>query len=571
MTPRLFSEPRARRSIQILAIISADLVSCTLALERQSGQCRTHADCQALSPRYVCASSQVCVELTSDTPALDSGGSRECRDHVDCARTDGVSFCREGRCQPLNNPEAGCISPGWGTTAPLDGAEVLGIGMLISNEELRSESLLPRVTGAVATAISDFNRVRTDARGVGLPALVGVACDESNPAALDYLVDTLQVRIVMGPTDPGLVEQILTRKRDGVLLMPPFADGPDLLPEVNDGPGVVVSCRPNRSGVQSYLLNAVAEARRWIESLGAPGLGTTTPALAVSGDAATTSFANRFDDGTLAAAGIRRVLYAAQPGGLGMVNALRDAEPRVNMVVAASSEDEWQDNIAAYDSVSFEQQGNYPYYLLADKRPEVYRSVLSDQLTADGFPRQYLRILGLDYQRGEQSLLARDEFASDHYLVTQSQPEPGLEYTYDCTYVAVYAAIAASLRLELALDDLPPEALMLGLGALQGGGPALPVGALSIPEVVEVLTANEGLDGSIDLIGTSGDLDFAMDSVVSAAPSLARRYVSVGPPSGEFYCIDAVSKTFCDTGVVFPASGGPPSRGSGLCACLRAP
>ena len=562
MAPRRI-DPAAPCSIVVAACVSG----CMLLLGERTEQCRTHAQCQALDPGYVCASDGVCVPLTRDQRALEGFAGSECRSDTECARTKGQAVCRSGACVPLNEPELGCASLGWGTTSPPDGAPILTLGMLVAADEIGGRPR-QRLAATVGLAILDFNRARESFQLDGLPALVGVACDESRPESLDYLLDSLRVRVIFGPTDPARLESVLSRTGDRALLIPSFADGPNLQPQGTEPAGSILSCRPNRSGIRAYLLDAIAEAREQIAAVSASSVGSIVPALAVSGDVATVSFASGFDDGQLAAAGVRRTPYLTEPGGRGLVGALASADPAVRLIVAASAEDAWEDNIPAVDGAAFARGGTYPYYLLADKRFAVLQTVLRDQLTAQGFPRQYRRILGLDYARSDQTTMLRSRFENAFVVQTQSATEPGFEYVYDCAYAAVYATVAASLRLQQAATGLVPEGILLGLRALQGGGAQRPVGAFEIPSVLASLESSRGADGTIDLIGASGTLDFQLDTDSPAA--VARRYVSVVPPGGELYCIDVERQTFCDTGVVFPPGGGAPNRPiAERCTCLR--
>jgi hypothetical protein len=542
---------------------------CTLLLGERPDQCRSHADCQSIDARYVCASDGVCVALQPDGGAIAALARSQCRRDADCASTAGLALCRGGVCLPLNDEALGCVSTRWGTTTPSDGSDVLPIGVLVSADELDSDRPRRRIAAAVGLAVEDFNRARRELGLAQLPALVAVACDEARPEALEYLLDALRVHLIVGPTDPSRVTAVLAQAQGDTLWIPPIADGPNLEAAVSQSPAALLSCRPNRASVRPYLLNAVGEARRLVATITNSEVDSIVPGLAVSGDAATTSFANSIDDGQLQAAGVRRVPYIVEPGGRGLVNALAAAEPAVNLVVAASAEDAWEENIPAVDGATYARQATYPYYLLADKRSAVLQAVLRDQVTADGFPRQYLRVLGLDYARSDLSRQLFADFESAFSAETQSSPEPGLEYVYDCTYATVYAAVAASARLLQPIDQLRPEAILLGLRALQGGGTAQPVAAFNIPAVLATIDATRGGDAALDLIGASGTLDFVLEGE-EFVPVAPKRYTSLSPPGGELYCIDARRQTVCDTGVVFPPGGGEPSRPAAeRCECLR--
>jgi hypothetical protein len=219
--------------------------------------------------------------------------------------------------------------------------------------------------------------------------------------------------------------------------------------------------------------------------------------------------------------------------------------------------------MAEYDQAYFERSGRYPYYLLADKRADVVEQSLAAVNTD---PPRYLRWLGLDYQRLPLSEEVRQGFVERHELETRQTAGVGVEYAYDCTYVTVYAALAAGLRLRRPLSRLDAEAIVTGLGAL-GGGELQRVGEQNVASAVAALTREHGWDGAIDLIGASGSLDI-QPSGDAPPQNEGRRYVSVAPPDGELYCIDAIDRAICDTGIVFPRSGGPPTRLGKGCACF---
>jgi hypothetical protein len=336
------------------------------------------------------------------------------------------------------------------------------------------------------------------------------------------------------------------------------------VPEPSDPKSLVVGCKPNRDGTQTLFLNAIREVTARVEA------ETAEPpeaVLAVSEDAPTASFAASLNDQDLASAQVRRLEYIT--GGRGLVSALRSLSPAPNLVVAASGEDDWVANVSAVDGASFVANEFYPYYFLGEKRLELL-STLTDLTTADGHPRQYQRVLGLDYHRDERSRLAYDDFRVAFELDpgggAGADPDPGFEYAYDCTYVAAYATAAARER-RLTENEPSPDALVLSLDALSGG-PAVPVRAQSIAQAVQLLAENRGTTASLDLIGSSGELDFAADD----SGDSERLYYRRATPDGELYCIPKTGvKTFCDTGVVFPADGSEPSPDNGECDCVGAP
>jgi hypothetical protein len=514
----------------------------------------------------VCSSDQVCVTFSIDERRIDGQPGDMCRNNADCAESSGESLCRGGRCLPLTDSELGCVSSNWGTSSPPDGSEVMPIGMLVPATELGAIGR-PLISAAVGTAINELNRARNEHDLRDLPPLVGIACDESSEEALDYLLESLEVPVVIGPASSSRVERAIDRSAGRALLMLPNADGPNLEPEVGDSLAYVVGCRPNRSGVRSYFLDAVRTVIARIQASGEPSV---TPVLAVSEDVSTESFASGINQADLTSAGVRRLEYTSEAGGRGLVSALKNADPPPNLVIAASGEDAWEDNIPAVDNATFGNQGFYPYYLLANKRLDLLETLI-DMTTAEGFPRQYERLLGLDYHRSERSRQAYEEFRVAFEVESGggdgSDADPGLEYAYDCAYVAAYAAVAAEQR-RLVMGRHTGAALATSIDSLSGGETAIPVRALSIPDVIAQLLANDGEPESLDLIGTSGDLDFE----AAGAEESKRHYYRPTPPDGELYCISRSGvKTFCDTGVVFPVEGGEPSPDNGRCDCLGAP
>jgi hypothetical protein len=567
---------RKRKRQHLLAALvvacSSQLLGCTLALQRDGGQCEANADCQALGTDYVCASDRVCVRFESDARSVGNRAGDECGSHADCAGSIGLALCRSGLCKPLNSETKGCVSVGWGTTSPSEGSDLLPLGMLVPKSELGGADLGRYLTGAVGTAINELNRAREEQALLALPPLVGVACDEGREDSIEYLVSELEVRLIIGPVTSSRVEDVLDQTGEGALLLAPFAEGPDLQPEPGDSPGVVVSCSPNRSGVRGYLVDAIVEARARIAELAARGLENLekiNPALAVSNDEATAAFARELDPDQLADAGVLRIEYTTEAGGRGLVAALEGLDRPANLVVAASAEDAWAENIAAFDNRFYQDHDYYPYYLLAGKRASVRERTIGEQATASDFPPQYQRLLGLDYHRSDRTRAAYDDFSTAFRSHTRGVPDPGLELAYDCTYVAVYVAVAAEQRSLLSGGDVTPQAFVTALGAVHGGGRKLPVRALDIPNVLGDLVSSRGSDGSVDLIGASGDLDFEGGRPAEGSSGGPHRaYFHPAAPDGELYCIDDDSKDFCDTGIVFPAAGGMPTSEEVNCKCL---
>jgi hypothetical protein len=534
---------------------------CTLLLQREPGQCSSHADCQALGSGYICASDRTCVPFDVQRVAADSRDGGSCREDADCVAL-GLAVCRAGACLPLNAPEHGCVSSRLGTTAPVDGSTALLIGLIAKRDALNPSLLDRRLVLPVTTALNELNRAR-DGGPSALPALVGVTCDLSSPTALEYLVEDLQVGILLGPTDVSSVEPLMNQLGERAVLWAPLADGPNLDAAAGSTPAWLVSCKPNRSEVRPYFLSAITE----VEALARASLETISPVVAVGGDVATTDFFAGFNASALDAAGLRAVSYTPSPRGRGLVRALEGMTPYPNLIIAASAEDAWGENMAALDLSSHETTSAYPYYLLAEKQADAYAQTINDQATADGFLPRYRRFMGLDYHRSGPSTLARTDFQVAHRDETASDPDPGFEYAYDCTYLAVYSALAAAARYSIPIAELPPEALMSSTSALMGDGPLLPVGGATAAQVIESIRSNRGGAGSVNLIGASGDLELL--SGTARSPYGVPRYLAPHNPDGELYCIDDNTKSFCDTGITFSASDGTVQRPDATrCSCF---
>jgi hypothetical protein len=584
---RDLARSEVRRFAPACCLAAASALSCTLLLQEPSWQCQTHAHCQALGPSFVCGDRAVCVPLGKDEIEPPRSLGSECQRDADCASAERASVCRDGDCRSI---DAGgqCLVLG-AEAARADSADAMIIGLLSSRQELGIEGSagsarplqpLAGVAVAVQTAIAELNRARADMLDEGvslLPPLVAVACDERDTDALEYMLDALGVRVIVGPTSSERVELALLRVLDRAVLLPPFADGPNLLPSAVDPAGFVLACRPNRLGMVPYFLDAVAEARSLIAA-SLPLAPPLNPALAISTDLATQSFADRISDEALADAGLRRLRYGDQTG-RDLISVLMEQQPPVDLVIAASMEDDWAANMTGYDAAYFERYGTYPYYVLGDEPSQAYEQAIAVQSSATMPPLQ-ARLLGLGYARGDASRRVFSDFASAYEALAGRRPLAGLEYAYDCTYAAVYAVIAAGLRWRKPMLGLAPRALVAGLGALRGGATARLVGGRDVVDIVRDLIDGSGLDGSIDLIGASGNLHVELAGVeaaplsMQAAPALAapaRHYFSVDPPNGELYCVDATSRVLCATGSVFSPSGEHPPRAPNPCDCFGGP
>jgi hypothetical protein len=539
------------------------LCACTLAFQRDLRQCRVDADCQALDPGFLCGEDAVCVSFVAMDRVSSSPEGNECRSDAECLTRSVPALCRDGYCRAIAGASGRCVPVG----APnvTDEMDALALGLLVPRQELDDDGSKPGIRRVVGAAIDEFNASRSAEKLASLPPLLGIACDESNPDELEYLLHTLNVRLIIGPSDVDRVELALLRISDQALLIPPFADAPNLEPTASDRPGYVLSCRPNRKTVQPYFIDAVAEVGRRLATLGPPAPAAISAGLVVSSDPATASFADGLDAARLDDAGVRVFRYTDYPLGVSLVEALALAEPPVNLVVAASAEGDWAQNMAAVDAASRERGDDLPFYLLPENRGPTYTALLQEETpNVDPLSRS-LRMIVLGRARSSRGEIALDEFVERVDARASMLALAGLEYIYDCTYAAIYATIAAAARLRRSPLGLAPEAVVLGLRSL-AGGPSMLVGPSDIARSLRELASQRGLDGAIDLVGISGELDFLTPP--SEDPSSAREYISAGAPDGALYCLDVHDRTLCDMGVAFPAAGGPPVQVDTACACF---
>ncbi len=211
---------------------------------------------------------------------------------------------------------------------------------------------------------------------------------------------------------------------------------------------------------------------------------------------------------------------------------------------------------------------------MSDKQATVLDPVAHDLGPA---PRQYERVLGLDYPLNQA---VHQQFVSDFRSIglpaggdgmagADSTVSPGLDRVHDCTYLAAYAAIAAQIRFSLSPRELSAAAVLVGLRALSGGGVPLSVGSTDISAVYENLAATRGADASVNLSGGYGALDLlGLSSVDQLIQSATGIYVRPRAHSLELYCIDAPKTQFCDTGRSFSLSDGSQFIEEGGCPCF---
>jgi hypothetical protein len=538
-------QPAARRVRLLRAFVTVSALAtanCTLALRRQHDQCSTSADCQTLAAGAVCTDEGVCARVL-DTAPKPSPPARACKRDGEC---DGASLCDGGTCVSLAD-SSNVLS----VDDPWDDRDRLAIGVLT---ELQDPPL-PMVS-AVAAAVTEINAATVrlpEVLDAGMllarpPRLIAVACDEANPAAIVNLVNN-GARILIGPSQAGSLLRAINAVNDNAVLFAPYNDAPDSAHLTSP----LVSCGPSRSDSVRALLSAIG----FIQSQAAL---TTATVLPLTADEEALDFGHLFTPqqlGTLATV----LDYDPTERGMDLLSALQGRSLSPSLIVAPSADSDWLANISTVDVAR--AAGNLPYFLLADSRSAAFAG---NELRT--MSKQYARVVALGYQLSDEAQKAHDDVARDFHEETGGELGPGQDYAHDCTYLAAYAAIAAQLRFSLRPKDLTPGAIIRGLGALTGRGAVLSVSKADVTSVISVLNARLGADDSVDLVGSSGDLDLPTASL-SDADTLATRSVYVHPNAGpeELYCIDTATGEFCDTGVTFPATGGDPVRAKSNCSC----
>jgi hypothetical protein len=112
--------------------------------------------------------------------------------------------------------------------------------------------------------------------------------------------------------------------------------------------------------------------------------------------------------------------------------------------------------------------------------------------------------------------------------------------------------MAAMLRYAQAPNELTARSVLVGLRALTHGATSVAVGPEQVARAVEALREAQATDATIDLVGSSGELDFdEMPSVAKITlTSATNHYVRPRAAASELYCFEQAAGAFCDTGVV---------------------
>jgi hypothetical protein len=523
-----------------VAALGALVSGCTVALERAHRQCDTSADCQHLAPNAVCTSDGLCESLSASAAAAG------CADDRDCA--GAWSICYRSSCHQLD--QAPCV--GIDGRASSDSSERLPFALLVPDEEMeRVVDASAPTLGVARTVLEAFAVAREESPM--LPELVGVACPETNPAALQLLADA-GVRLVIGSVQGDALLAASDALQQQAVLFAATADEPNLLETAEPLASDVVSCKPNSRDSRLAQLAAVAFVRGQLNEAGrlAPDSPTV---LARSQDEGRLGYA-------LEASELEQVGYDASMDGQGLVRALAKQERAAGLLVAASGLEDWSYNLKAVEGARQVARLKPPYYLLRDKQAGALDTVA---IGAEGLSQ---RTAWLDAARSDTVLANQQSFARDYAATTGVGAEPNLAYLHDCLYVAVYAALAAELRFGVSVRELSAKAVLLGLDALVGGKEELNAGAGGIGRALELLRSSQGLQASLDLTGGSGDLDFepSLDAL-EVIPSKTGTYVRPSAGDLELYCVDKRLSQFCGTNLRFPTTG-EPALGVSQCDCF---
>ena len=515
--------------------------SCTAVLRRDHDQCHTSDDCQSLALGAVCTQSGICERLVAPPPVL--GEPQACGRDADCA-ADPWSVCRSGACLPLAGN--GCI--GWDAQHASSTRDRLPLAVLVPAAELSRDAPGAHLRAAWF-AIGEL-RDGFEASGGTFPEIIAVACDEDNPAAYAPLTDA-GVRLLLGPMSSEAVENARSAVAGRAVLFSPYADAPTLESPSIAPSSSIVSCKPNRSGAKASLLSAAAFIQQQLYNRMLIA-GDSHAVLALSETEKALGIADLFGAAELDAASLKAVPYVDDPPGQGLVSELGREGLTPSLLVAASTEESWSEIIDAVDASA--RPPAYPFYLLADKQAAI--AALVAETNASDHPVDP-RTFGLDFALSAKNLSVHQAF------VTAFEPdvvEPGLDYVRDCAYLAAYAAEAGLLRYSLTTEELGPAAILGGLRAFDGGGGELSVGAdAAIVKVLQALQGSSDFDGSVKLIGGSGDFDLqGVPSIDAIAHAPATQYVRPSPRDRALYCTDA-TLGFYDGRVLFPSSGAAPS------------
>lgn len=527
-----------------LAALAALLGGCTVALQREHEQCRTSQDCRHLSELAVCTSDGLCESLASES------ASSGCSNDLDCPGR--WSVCYSKACRQLD--QTPCV--GIGAPDTVKSAERLPFAVLVPDKELSAaakrldKSNAPTV-GVAETVLEAFTTARKESASV--PQVVGVACPETDPAALQLLKDA-GVRLVIGPMQGDAVLAVSEALSQQAVLFAASADAPLLLNSRARPASHIVSCKPNSGDTRLAQVAAMTFVQGQLSEAGLLAAGRSA-VVARSHDEARFGY-------VLNNPVIPEVEYDASLQGEGLASALATKQPTAGLIAAASGLEDWSHNLKEVEAARQIADLEPAYYLLRDKQA----STLDLLATAPKGLAQ--RSAGLAFALSEAASANRETFDEAYAATTGNQPRVGLEYLHDCLYVAIYAAFAAQQRFGMVPRELSAEAVLLGLDALVGGEQQVNVSGPEITRALELLQSGHGLSAALDLVGGSGDLDFEA-SLLALQVIPAELGTFIRPAAGdlELYCLDPKDSQVCDSTLRFPTTG-EPAQGASQCDCF---
>jgi hypothetical protein len=519
-------------------------LGCSLALDREHDQCRTSSDCQHLAPGAVCTTRGICERVTG----FDSPGSAPfCLRDADCG---DLSLCRDATCHVLER--SGCTVVA--DPAPDELAERLPIAVLLPASENESR----RISNAVRTVVDGWNEVRN--LDPELPEVLALVCQANDAPALQSAIDA-GVTLVVAATRVDELQTVLDTVDGRAAVFTPFAEAPALRDLVPEAATSVVSCKPNRASSITSLISAISQVR-WaldhIWSLDPAGFDPDRPTVvALSKHEDRYGYTELVRDAAADDPSIVPVVYDSELEGEGLVAALTRLSLQPALLVGISGEVDWSSNLSAVENSELGGAEPPPFYLLTDRQADVLSVAtfgrrptdLDAPVTAQPTGRLlHERIVFVDYQLEQRNEDVRQRFADELRAATDNASNADLDLVHDCLYLAGYAALAAQQRYSIPANQLRPGSVLVGLRALVGGQ-SLPIGPDRLPEGRDILARTRSDDGSLDLIGASGNLNPTnLPHTAKAASSLRGFYVAPSATALQFYCIDGTGRLFAPTG-----------------------
>ncbi|RYE76469.1 MAG: hypothetical protein EOO74_08385, partial [Myxococcales bacterium] len=403
---------------------------------------------------------------------------------------------------------------------------------------------------AVDAAFKEY-KVQSQSAIVGYKAPLVVVCDETaDPAAAaSHLLDTVGVKVIIGPAWGNAIQTVLPRALEvGAILMMPLNDDPALADTPNTK-GQIWSVRPSRKDVVTYWKSAFGEFEKTVKKkTDAPT--TLKVTMAVAGDNSSQTLANR----AVGSTDFNGKTYQqnVDAGNFARLNYgdYRDINQNVvystiaanliasspNVIVIVSSGDGAANLVPAIEK-AWPTEGTpppRPYYLIVGAT-EGIEPAIAIQSGGTTLPS---RILGLGDARDSTTLNNLKDFRSAYKSAssTGDTPRADAEFYYDAFWLTEYALYAATSKGKVPVTSLDGATFSSkGIDLLNPQGTAVNVGALGSPEVFSLLSNN----GNPDLNGSSSRLDF---DLAAGSPKA----------SGALYCVNESLKLI-PSGVEFSA------------------